>query len=576
LLLAGTALAGLVDYYAPSIFGLDAESQPTKRLSRRQNGPESVKVGHTSTEQQQLPPFLTGKQPATPCPSVEEYISPTFARNYQGNWRYVVQIPHQGYFTQTIQRTSCLAQKCQFTEGLCHEVPRWVSLLVAEIYYPNAVFGSSDKIMTTSEVDLQQAADQQQSYLSNTDPNGGAYFPAQVNSHENYGAYLALADSPSVGLPNDFRRAQNSQQDFGEPNFGDYPAYAAYAGEQVASGSSQKAIHETPPETSMAGSTLADPKRAREFSHRSMHTSRGESVQVEGQESGTKEQEERMKALAMETLRQNPQMTLEEFLRTFQLRWPGRAKRKRRHSSAELYQPEIEPRQYQMHSSPPFDTIELGAGQMENGPQRRAVHGTSGAAEDKVESVRWLRDDIHSSSGHQSSQQSDPLADGRPSPLGTPTSSLASSATTVTKTGPAGDDKVQYHSTSFDPKVATSMAAPNVVTGEQGRRPPGYLSTAYHNQPTSRGPTTTTAATATHNKPERGTKQIECDGFDKIGCYVVRVYYDWFLVNGSCKCWKTSLPTSGTRSGVGSSGDATSSSGRPSAGGGLIRRIFTG
>lgn len=36
-----------------------------------------------------------------------------------------------------------------------------------------------------------------------------------------------------------------------------------------------------------------------------------------------------------------------------------------------------------------------------------------------------------------------------------------------------------------------------------------------------------------------GEKQ-HCDGHDKIGCYIVRVYYDWFLVNGSCKCWKSS------------------------------------
>jgi len=35
-------------------------------------------------------------------------------------------------------------------------------------------------------------------------------------------------------------------------------------------------------------------------------------------------------------------------------------------------------------------------------------------------------------------------------------------------------------------------------------------------------------------------KSKECDGYDSIGCYVVRVYYDWFLVNGSCKCWKLS------------------------------------
>ena len=39
------------------------------------------------------------------------------------------------------------------------------------------------------------------------------------------------------------------------------------------------------------------------------------------------------------------------------------------------------------------------------------------------------------------------------------------------------------------------------------------------------------------------TQNKECDGFDKIGCYVIRVYYDWFLVNGSCKCWKTGKPS---------------------------------
>lgn len=34
------------------------------------------------------------------------------------------------------------------------------------------------------------------------------------------------------------------------------------------------------------------------------------------------------------------------------------------------------------------------------------------------------------------------------------------------------------------------------------------------------------------------SQQEECDGYDKVGCYVIRVYYDWFLVPGSCKCWK--------------------------------------
>ena len=29
-----------------------------------------------------------------------------------------------------------------------------------------------------------------------------------------------------------------------------------------------------------------------------------------------------------------------------------------------------------------------------------------------------------------------------------------------------------------------------------------------------------------------------CDGQDELGCYQVRLYYDWFLIPGSCKCWK--------------------------------------
>lgn len=36
------------------------------------------------------------------------------------------------------------------------------------------------------------------------------------------------------------------------------------------------------------------------------------------------------------------------------------------------------------------------------------------------------------------------------------------------------------------------------------------------------------------------TPKEKCDGHDSVGCYIVRMYYDWFLVNGSCKCWKPS------------------------------------
>ena len=47
-------------------------------------------------------------QPMTPCPSAVEYVTPVFAKNYQGVWRYVVQIPYEGYFTQTVEVVKCL------------------------------------------------------------------------------------------------------------------------------------------------------------------------------------------------------------------------------------------------------------------------------------------------------------------------------------------------------------------------------------------------------------------------------------------------------------------------------------
>lgn len=49
-----------------------------------------------------------GDSPLTPCPSAAEYVTPVYAKNYQGVWRYVVQIPYEGYFTQTVEVTKCL------------------------------------------------------------------------------------------------------------------------------------------------------------------------------------------------------------------------------------------------------------------------------------------------------------------------------------------------------------------------------------------------------------------------------------------------------------------------------------
>jgi len=84
-----------------------------------------------------------GEEPLTPCPSAAEYVTPVYAKNYQGVWRYVVQIPYEGYFTQTVEVTKCLRKKCFFMDGSCLASPRWVSLLVAELFYPHARFPST-------------------------------------------------------------------------------------------------------------------------------------------------------------------------------------------------------------------------------------------------------------------------------------------------------------------------------------------------------------------------------------------------------------------------------------------------
>ncbi|XP_014203484.1 uncharacterized protein LOC106635844 [Copidosoma floridanum] len=81
--------------------------------------------------------------PPTPCPAKVEYATPVFAKNYQGVWRYVVQIPYEGYFTQTIEVTRCIQSRCHYLDGGCLSSPRWTSLLVAEIFYPDTFLEES-------------------------------------------------------------------------------------------------------------------------------------------------------------------------------------------------------------------------------------------------------------------------------------------------------------------------------------------------------------------------------------------------------------------------------------------------
>lgn len=103
------------------------------RAIQGENGP--VHVAERREEPGNIPRY---DGPPTPCPAKVEYATPVFAKNYQGSWRYVVQIPYEGYFTQTVEVTRCLQSRCHYLDGGCLSSPRWVSLLVAEIFYPNA------------------------------------------------------------------------------------------------------------------------------------------------------------------------------------------------------------------------------------------------------------------------------------------------------------------------------------------------------------------------------------------------------------------------------------------------------
>ncbi|XP_065569345.1 uncharacterized protein LOC136032860 isoform X2 [Artemia franciscana] len=93
------------------------------------------------------------EEPMTPCPSSSQYVTPVFAKNYQGVWRYVVQIPYEGYFTQTTEVIKCISQRCHYLDGTCLASPRWVSLLVAELYYPLSSFNSVADVVADTKKD---------------------------------------------------------------------------------------------------------------------------------------------------------------------------------------------------------------------------------------------------------------------------------------------------------------------------------------------------------------------------------------------------------------------------------------
>lgn len=89
-----------------------AERRDEPSTSGSSAGPPMTAAGGNGIEYRQRNPTTPEKSeytgPPTPCPAKVEYATPVFAKNYQGVWRYVVQIPYEGYFTQTIEVTRCM------------------------------------------------------------------------------------------------------------------------------------------------------------------------------------------------------------------------------------------------------------------------------------------------------------------------------------------------------------------------------------------------------------------------------------------------------------------------------------
>lgn len=492
---ATTALAGLVDYFLPSALSSASRSfarrrKPFDPTERFVDTPTSLAaLGAASLKQ-------AGKQPPTPCPSVEEYISPTFARNYQGAWKYVVQIPHEGYFTQTIQRSSCLRQKCDFTDGVCHEAPRWVSLLVAEIYYPNAIFGApaagpSGPLTAAAGPQLATASSTNQIAFGQQQQQQPAQAKAMVqdplqmtDSLNNYNHNLNTAlysaatelglDPTNMVQMQQLANAHNYQLLQRNGLLQQQPAEArmspsySFASQQVAPGQTQTQRHYA--EASSGLASLAQP-----------------SYQAGG---------DYIRALAAETLRQNPHMSIEDLIKSLQVQ---QARKKR-----DLGQQPRGPSQFsQMLPSQPQQV----AAQPRSSPVQVEV------APSINELASQLTAQQHSAFGQLGGQQ---------------------------------------HQLK---QAADSQA-------QQQQQAPGAQQTEPALSPGPSDPSSSTGSSAAPASPS--ASQVECDGHDKIGCYVVRVYYDWFLVNGSCKCWRT----------AGSSGQQPAGAG--SGGNSFLRRIFTG
>lgn len=171
-------------------------------IAERRDEPSTIEYRQKNNQIQEKQEY---SGPPTPCPAKVEYATPVFAKNYQGVWRYVVQIPYEGYFTQTIELTRCIQSTCHYLNGGCLSSPKWTSLLVAEIYYPDTFL-----------------EDNQNSKLSVLrEPISGP--PPPVQEFQEYEMYLKKRASESEG-----RSSVNQQHCDGVDEMGCYQVRLYY------------------------------------------------------------------------------------------------------------------------------------------------------------------------------------------------------------------------------------------------------------------------------------------------------------------------------------------------------------
>lgn len=491
---ASNLITKLAEYFVPAMM----PSSSSSGFSRRKNTydlrqdrfvetPASLAAVSSAMSARQVDGANTSKQPPTPCPSVEEFISPTFARNYQGVWRYVVQIPHENYFTQIIQRTSCLRQKCEFTEGACHESPRWVNLLVAEIYYPNTVFGqtgaANDQATSASTGSMMQAQVQQQvqqQQQPQIQPKSSRDPLQMTDSLQSYNHNLNNAFTNMAHELNlDPNNVANMQYLANNYNYHLLHRNGLLPSQQAASVAAAEARSSPVMYSSvMAGQPAPYGSQQQQQ----------QQVQVQQQQQQQSFASDYITALAQMALQQNPNMNIQELINSLQAQ-----RRRKRDVNSNLRN------QQQM---------------------RQPQHGqhVAQARSSLIESMPSLNDIGQMMPQQQQQQQLQSQQPFKP---------------------PVGTNQVQ--------------AAGSTQTHSLDQTGSGQSSQLGNNEPANQA-----SSTADPNN-----SQVECDGHDKIGCYVVRVYYDWFLVNGSCKCWKTVNSQT-----TGASGSSNSNS--------FLRRIFNG